>query len=426
MTTSLHEHVLISRRGLSRRGFLHTVPAAAVAAGTLGFRDLISLQAEDLKRRGRSMILLWMAGGPSQLETFDPKPGTANSGPTTAIKTAVPGIDIAAGWEQTARQLGDIALVRSMTNREGNHQRATYQMHTGYIPAGSVKHPSLGACIAQELADPELSLPAVVSVGPSIGSGFLGVDYEPFTVRDPGRLPQNVAVTVPEHRYRRRLGLLDRLEGDFAARGGEVVVKNHRQLYGKASRMVLSKDVQAFDIGRESDALRARYGENNFGRGCLLARRLVESGVTFVEIQSRGWDTHQDNFERIGTLAGQVDPGLATLVADLKDRGMLDKTLVVWMGEFGRTPRINPRTGRDHYPRAFNIAVAGGGVRGGQVIGATSADGTQITDRRLTVADLFCSVCHSLKVDPRKENLSPLGRPMKIVDGGETIRELFA
>jgi len=235
-----------------------------------------------------------------------------------------------------------------------------------------------------------------------------------------------VAVTVPEHRYRRRLGLLDRLEGDFAARGGEVVVKNHRQLYGKASRMVLSKDVQAFDIGRESDALRARYGENNFGRGCLLARRLVESGVTFVEIQSRGWDTHQDNFERIGTLAGQVDPGLATLVADLKDRGMLDKTLVVWMGEFGRTPRINPRTGRDHYPRAFNIAVAGGGVRGGQVIGATSADGTQITDRRLTVADLFCSVCHSLKVDPRKENLSPLGRPMKIVDGGETIRELFA
>jgi uncharacterized protein (DUF1501 family) len=156
-----------------------------------------------------------------------------------------------------------------------------------------------------------------------------------------------------------------------------------------------------------------------------MARRLVEAGVTFVEVAMNGWDTHDNNFERTTTLAGQVDPAMGTLIADLKQRGMLDRTLVVWMGEFGRTPRINARTGRDHFPRAFNVALAGGGVKGGQVIGSSGDDGTEVADRPVSVADLFCSVCESLKVDPRTENISPLGRPLKIVDGGEVVKELF-
>ncbi len=426
MNVYLHEHVAWNRRGgLTRRGFLHTVSAGAVAAGTLSFRDLMSVRAEELRRQGRAMILLWMAGGPSQFETFDPKPGTTNGGPTEAIETAVPGIRIAKGWEQTARVMKDVALVRSLTNREGNHQRATYQLHTGYVPSGSVKHPSLGCAIAKQIADPDLSIPSVVSVGPTIGAGFLGVDYEPFVVTNAGQLPQNVATTVPSTRFERRLGLLDRLENDFAERGGRIVVDNHRRIYGKTSRMVLSEAVSAFEISDEPAALRARYGENNFGRGCLLARRLVEAGVTFVEVRSGGWDTHQDNFERTSTLAGQVDPAMATLISDLRDRGLLDRTLVVWMGEFGRTPRINPRTGRDHYPRVFSAALAGAGIRGGQVVGASTKDGTAIADRPVTVPDLFCTVCRALGVDPRIENLSPLGRPMKIVDGGEVVEELF-
>jgi hypothetical protein len=425
MNTFHHQNVGVSRRGFSRRSFLHTVSAGAVAAGTLSFRDLMSLQAAELQKQGRSLIVLWMQGAPSQLETFDPKPGTENGGPTEAIETATPGIRIANGWEQTAKMMNEIALVRSMTNREGNHQRATYQMHTGYVPSGSVKHPSLGANIAKQLEDPDYELPSVVSVGPTVGAGFLGVDYEPFVVGNPGQLPANVASPVAGNRYGRRLGLLGRLEDDFAARGGKVVVDNHRRLYGKAANMVRSPKVKAFDIGEESQELKDRYGDTNFGRGCLLARRLVEAGTTYVEVRMGNWDTHQDNFERVSTLAGQTDPALATLISDLKERGQLERTLVVWMGEFGRTPRINPRTGRDHYPRVFNLAMAGGGVKGGQVIGASTDDGTAIKDNPVTVPDLFCTICKSLNVDPRIENISPLGRPMKIVDGGKPVDALF-
>jgi hypothetical protein len=372
------------------------------------------------------MILLWMQGGPSQFETFDPKPGEENGGTTEAISTAVSGIQIAEGWDQTAKVIEDIALIRSMTNKEGNHQRATYQLHTGYIPSGSIKHPMLGSWLATQLAAASAELPSVVSVGATQGAGFLGVDYEPFVVARPGEMPQNVPVPVGFPRYTRRLGLLERLEGGFASSGGKQVVDDHQKLYQKASKLVMSKDVKAFDISDEPQELRDRYGDTDFGRGCLLARRLVEKGVTFVEIRHNGWDTHFDNFERTTTLAGEVDPAMATLISDLKERGQLDKTLVVWMGEFGRTPKINPRGGRDHYPRAFNLAMAGCGVKGGQVIGASSKDGTAVEDAPVTVSDLFCSVCHALGVNPRTEKVSPLGRPLKIIEEGEVVKQLFA
>src|SRR5262249_16794294 len=176
----------------------------------------------------------------------------------------------------------------------------------------------------------------------------------------------------------------------------------------------------------EKDSGRDRDGKSAFGQGCLLARRLVEAGVTFVEVEFGNWDTHDDNFERVKKLAADADPGFAALVGDLKERGMLDKTLVIWMGEFGRTPKINGRTGRDHYPRAFNLALAGGAVKGGQAIGATSADGTDVARNPVSVPDLFCSFCHALKIDPRKENIATMGRPVKIVDGGKVVKELFS
>jgi hypothetical protein len=187
-----------------------------------------------------------------------------------------------------------------------------------------------------------------------------------------------------------------------------------------------SKGMRAFNLGEEPAPLRDAYGRNPFGQGCLLARRLVEAGVTFVEVRSNGWDTHQQNGPRVGKLAEQVDPGFGTLVEDLKKRGLLERTLVVWMGEFGRTPKINPNAGRDHFPRVFNVALAGGGVRGGQVIGASSSEGTEVKDRPVAVNDLMASFCHALKIEPTKENMSPLGRPIKIVDGGKTVKELFA
>jgi len=424
--SQIHEQMVqFTRRGIKRRSFLRTVSATA-ALGGLGFRNLLAANANALRKEGRSLIVLWMRGGPSQFETFSPKPGESTGGPTKAISTAVAGIEVASGWEKTAKAMKEIAIVRSMTNREGNHQRASYQIHTGYLPSGSIKHPAIGPNIAFRIADKELEIPSVVSIGRTYGASYLGVDYDPFIVGNPGQLPANVATRIPKNRYRRRLGLMKNLEQDFAQNGGRKTVEDHSLLYDKASQMVLGTDVNAFDISKESDKMKSLYGNTNFGRGCLLARRLVESGVTYVEVNMNGWDTHLDNFDRVGNLAKQVDPGLAGLVTDLKQRGMLERTLVVWMGEFGRTPRVNARTGRDHYPRAFNIALAGGGVKGGQVIGKTNKTGTAVSNAPVTVNDLLCSVCHSVKVDPELKTMSPLGRPIKIVDGGKVVPQLFS
>jgi uncharacterized protein (DUF1501 family) len=424
-------HLRTNRDGVvSRRTFLRGL-AAGSAAAALSWKDNVALHAAELRKRGMACILLFMTGGPSQLETFDPKPGKDTGGPTKAISTAVPGIEIAEGWTNVAKAMKEIAIIRSMTNKEGAHPRAQYQLHTGYIPSGAVKYPTFGSIAAAELGPSEFDLPHFVSVGNSaagIGSGFLGMNVAPFVVNNPQQLPNNVQLprNVNEQRFGRRLDLLQDLEDDFAKTGGTLRVEDHRVIVQNAARLVRSPRLKAFDLGQEKDAVRDAYGRTQFGQGCLLARRLIEEGVTFVEVESANWDTHQENFTGVARLRDQVDPGFGALLADLKERGMLDRTLVIWMGEFGRTPTINPRNGRDHYPRAFSVALAGGGVKGGQVIGCTTADGRDVEDRKVTVPDLFCSFCKSLGINPRKENRGPFNRPIKIVDEGQVVKELFA
>ncbi|MEZ6121676.1 MAG: DUF1501 domain-containing protein [Planctomycetaceae bacterium] len=426
MKNYLLEDIRISQHGCSRRRFLQTAAAGLAASGGFSFRDLMAAEAENLKKQGRAMILLWMQGGPSQFETFDPKPDTENGGPTQAIQTSVSGIQIADNFPKVAQLMDHIALVRSMTNREGSHPRATYQMHTGYVPSGSVKHPSLASCIAQQIADRDSELPSFVSIGQTAGAGFLGMDYEPFIVNNPGSIPANVGLPVPKNRFSSRLGLLGKLEQEYAAAGAQQLVDTHQSLYRKTSRLVLSPDVSVFNTSSEPQQVRDRYGDSNFGKGCLLARRLVEQGTTFVEVRSGNWDSHQNNFEQCANNAAEVDPAMAALIQDLQERGLLETTLVVWMGEFGRTPKINPRTGRDHYPRVFSIAMAGGGIIGGQVYGSSTPDGTAVAENPVTVQDLFQTICGSLKVNASHENLSPQGRPMKIVDGGQPIPGLLS
>ena len=433
-TESSIVQVAMDRHGVvGRRNFLKTfgVGAAGMLAGgvaPLGLTDLLAVRADELRKRQTACILLWMSGGPSQMETFDPKPGVANGGGTKTIETAVPGISIAEGWEKTAAAMKDIALIRSMTNKEGNHQRADYQLHTGYAPTATLKHPNIGCIAASELGDSGFDLPHMVAIGgATAGAGFLGASYEPFVIPNVQRPPDNVQARVPVDRFQRRLGLLNRLEkAGFEQAGGSDRVRDHRALYSQTSRMVLSPRMKAFDLEQEESAVRDAYGRTPFGQGCLLARRLVEAGVTFVEVRCGGWDTHNQNNERVKTLAGQVDPAFATLINDLKTRGMLDRTLIVWMGEFGRTPKINPTAGRDHFPRVFNVALAGGGVKGGQVIGSSAADGTEVKDRPVTVPDLMSSICKSLGVDATKENQTAIGRPIRIVEGGKPVQELFA
>lgn len=424
MNHHIIEDIGVSQRGFSRRRFLQT--SVAVSAGGPGLRQLLAAEAQNLRARGKSMILLWMQGGPSQFETFDPKPGTDTGGSTQAIATAVEGIQIADNFPRVAQVMQDIAVIRSMTSKEGSHPRATYQMHTGYIPSGSVKHPSLGSCIVQQIGLRETELPSFVSIGNTQGAGFLGMDYEPFVVNTPGQTPADIDLPTETSRFQHRLGLLKKLEQEYATAGASQLVATRQSLYRKSSDLVLSPDIDVFDIDDEPRPLRDQYGDSSFGKGCLLARRLVEKGVTFVEVRSGNWDSHQDNFEQCANNAAQVDPGMASLIADLKDRGMLQDTLVVWMGEFGRTPKINSRTGRDHYPRVFNLAMAGCGIQGGQVYGASTADGSAVQDSPVTVQDLFQTICRALDVNPHHENLSPLGRPMKIVDGGSVIPGLLS
>ena len=373
-----------------------------------------------------------MQGGPSQFETFSPKPGHANGGETKAIATSVPGIELADNFPKLGEQMRHLAVIRSMTSKEGSHPRATYLLHTGYLPTASVKYPALGSIVASELGgtaaeQAALELPAFVRVGNvqnGSGGGLLGARFDPFVMPVAGKLPANTVLTTKEPRFEGRLGLLADLEhAGSAAFAAEV--EDHQQLYRKAARMIQSPRMKAFDLADEPETTRTAYGSSQFASGCLLARRLVEAGVTFVEVISDGWDTHADNFGTTRRLAAGVDQPFAALLADLQARGLLDSTLVVWMGEFGRTPKINPRAGRDHYPRAFNVALAGGGVRGGQVIGQTDAGGVEVSDRPVRVPDLFQSICLSLQIDPAKSNLSSIGRPIKLVDGGTPIAGLL-
>ncbi|MEM6331405.1 MAG: DUF1501 domain-containing protein [Planctomycetota bacterium] len=424
-------NVTTTRRGVAtRRHFLRSVGAAAAAGGVLSWTDRISLASADLKRRGKACILLWMAGGPSQFETFSPKPGHASGGATKAIATSVPGIQIADRLPEVARVMDDLAIIRSMTSKEGSHPRASYYMHHGYLPMGGVKFPTLGSSVAHQLGDAACELPSFVRIGGrgqnAGNAGFLGVDYDPLVLQDATRPPQNTQITTSRERYRRRLALLGGMESGFAAKAGADVVADHRKLIEASSEMILSPKMQTFDIDREPPSVRADYGEGQFAAGCLLARRLIEAGVTFAEVTMGGWDTHDDNAARTAANAQQVDRPMAALIRDLKSRGMLDNTLVVWMGEFGRTPRINARGGRDHYPRAFNVALAGGGVRGGRVIGQTDPSGAEVTERPVTPKDLYQSIYTALGIDPGFENTSLIGRPIKLVDEGSVVEELFA
>src|SRR5215475_1817765 len=415
-----------------RCDFLKRISATAIAGGLSGgllhWTDLVTAQAAELRSRGMACILLWMQGGPSQFETFSPKPGTATGGETKAIETAVPGIRIAEGYPELAKQMKDIAIIRSVNSREGAHPRAQLLMHTGYLPMATVKYPTLGSLVSHEIADMAGQLPSFVRIGGNRNggsAGFLGVGYDPFDINNPNAPPTNTTIATDTTRFHKRLDLLGQLETDAGQGKVSPESDEHKKLYERAVKMITSPDMKAFDLSKETKETRSKYGETNFAAGCLLARRLIESGVTFVEVVLDGWDTHQDNFDRTKKLAETVDKPFAALLADLRQRGMLDKTLVVWMGEFGRTPNINANSGRDHFPKAFNVALAGGGIRGGRVIGETDATGNEIKDRPVAVNDLFQTFCKSLGMKPEHENMSPIGRPIKVVDGGKPVNELF-
>ncbi len=378
----------------------------------------------------RSVIVLWLAGGPSHVDSFDPKPKSPSGGPFRAIRTAAPGVELAEHLPRTAAIADRLAFLRSLTSNEGNHLRARYFVQTGYKPQGALRHPAFGSVVAELLGDPAAALPAFVAVrGPSAGAGFLGPAYAPFHIGDPGLPVRNLAPAegVDAARFERRLELLEAVEAPFAARHDRrPVVGGIRDVRRSAVALMRSPQAKVFDLSSEPQALRDAYGWNDFGQGCLLARRLVEEGVRCVEVTQSGWDTHQDNFTKSRQLLSVFDPAFATLVSDLGSRDLLRSTIVVAMGEFGRTPKINTLDGRDHHPRAFSAVLAGSGLRKGVVVGATDEIGSEIVADPATVPDLIATLCARLDIDAGFEHRTPQGRPIKVVDNGRPIRGLLA
>jgi hypothetical protein len=375
-----------------------------------------------------------MAGGPSHLDTFDLKPEAPDNirGEFRPIDTSVAGIQISEHFPRFARLMRHAAILRSMSTLESDHQLASYHVHTGYQKrAGGVAFPSLGAIVSRELGEREPALPGFVCLGAgprgATRPGFLGPDHQPLDVTQPERGTDYLEPLTGRAAFERQYGLLRRLDAPFQEAYRAEPARAHAAALERAVRLMNSAEKRAFDLSQEPQELRERYGRGSFGQGCLMARRLVEAGVRFVEVlmgDGVGWDTHAANFPRTRALSLEADAGMAALIEDLRERGLLDSTLVIWMGEFGRSPQITATAGggRNHWARAWSTVLAGGGIRGGQAIGRTDRDGAEVLERPISVPDFLATICAILGIDYKRENRPPgLDRPIPIVDTSKGI-----
>jgi hypothetical protein len=431
-------------RGINRRHFLkHVAGASALAWPSLRFFQGVASAQTALKKSNKSLIVLWMGGGPSTIDLWDMKPEASTGGEFKPIKTDVNGIEISEILPAIAKQMKHLSIVRSLVTNEGSHERGTDLMNTGRPPSPVVQFPALGAVASSQMGNKDLALPAFIGVGGTaqrIGAGFLGMAYAPFTVQNAGQPPANIKapsslganeVEVSE-RLHRRQRLFYTVEDEFAAsvfphlhkpedrEAAGSPAQAHYAVYKKGFDLTVSPLRMVFDVDKESPKTIQAYGgrQNGFGMGALLARRLVEKGVTAVEVDLGGWDTHANNFKSLkDNLGKKLNEGMSALVADLVDRGMWKNTVVLLMGEFGRTPRINQNAGRDHWARCWSVVVGGGGIKGGQVYGSTSKDGMDVGNDPCSVADLYATVYKGLGLDPTTQIRDNLGRPLAISEG---------
>jgi hypothetical protein len=413
----------------SRRAFLRWSGLAGLGWLT-PISQLLTQQAEANRREpAQSIILLWLAGGPSQLETFDPHPGTIVAGGTRGIDTSVRGVQLAEGFDRLAEQMESVSLIRSLVSKEGDHERGTYLMKTGYRPDPTVVYPAVGAICCHALPSGNTDIPRHISIlpGPWPGrGGYLGEDYDAFKTYDPAHGVPDVTPHVAAERDGQRGRDLDIVEAAFArGRRERVESTRHRATVTRARTLMLSEQLQAFEVNREPAALRAAYGETPFGRACLAARRLTEVGIRCVEVTLSGWDSHVDNHTIQRRLVAELDPALSTLLHDLRDRDRLRRTVVLCAGEFGRTPRLNRLAGRDHWTNGFSLAIAGGGIRGGQVLGATDPEATRDPQQPVAVGDVHATVLSAVGIDPTKAMTTPIGRTVRLAEG-QPLRALLS
>ena len=397
----------------------------AHAAGRLG-----SETVPTNRPLARNIIYLYMSGGMTHLDTLDPKPGTEQGGPVKAIKTKADGVQISEYMPLLARQMNKGCAIRSLSSTKGAHDQGRYFMHTSYAKRATIVHPCMGSWTTRFQDRSNGTLPGSVLIGGGsqfAGSGFLGSKHTPLAIGNPTAGLQNSKriPNVTEEKFHDRLTLANRLGKKFRTKYDITATKAYSDMYKDAIKLMSSKDLQAFDLNKEPESMKDLYGESTFGQGCLLARRLVENNVRYVEVNLGGWDTHQNNFVRVPEQAGYLDQGLAALLRDLETRGMLDETLIVLATEFGRTPTINQNAGRDHYPKAFSGFLAGGGIKGGQAYGKTDEGGANVIENKVTIPDFNATIAYALGLPLGQVVYSPSRRPFTIADKGLPLTHLF-
>ena len=437
--------------GMGRRHFMQHMATAAATIPAMNFLSHVQANSSTVKANNKACILMWMSGGPPTIDIWDLKPGSKNGGEFKPIDTAAPGVQISEHMPETAKVFDNLNVVRSMSTREADHGRGRYYMHTGYVPNPTVTHPTFGSVVSYEIGRHRkaLEIPSFVSIGGGSGqAGFLGMAHAPFVVGSDGQI-RNAPSEEAKQRLPNRLDMLAAVESNFIKSQRGELPQAHKDVYANAVNLMTSRQMAAFNVNKadaalgleaESDATKAMYnmpaggggmgmgGGNGFGQSLLLARRLVQVGVPFVEVDLGGWDLHNDVFN---TLKNQrlpvLDRGISALVTDLKQRNMLDDVTIVWMGEFGRTPRINQNTGRDHWAASWSTMIGGGGLKNGQAIGATDADGTRVADnsKAYLPGDIWATVAHSMGIPLETVHTSKRGRPMKLANGGSPIQELI-
>ena len=432
MSTELNSVGELERRrfmSLAAKGFLGVsvlpwaMPERAYGAGIGLNRPL------NQAPKAKNVIYLYMSGGMSHIDTFDPKPGAETGGPTQAIKTKTDGLQLAENLPLLANHADKVAVVRGMSSTKGAHQQGNYFMHTSYAQRATIVHPSMGAWMTKLDGKFNPTLPGAVVVNGGSRhplSGFLPSTHQPLAVGNPDEGLRNCRMLkgFSEQGFEKSLDLSQKLDRNFTQKYDLKKVRAYSDMYDDAVRLMKSKDLKAFDLSEEPNALREAYGDDNFGQGVLLARRLVERQVRFVEVQLGGWDTHQNNFTRVPERTAILDQALSALLNDLSKRGMLEETLVVLATEFGRTPNINVNEGRDHYPKAFSCMLAGGGIKGGQVWGKTDDEGREVVDQRVEIPDLNATIAYCLGLPLDEIIYSPTRRPFTLSDKGQPITKL--
>lgn len=418
---SPHEH--LSRRSLLK-GSLATVGGGTLMnwGGLFGSDAL----ASEVKKSNKRCILIWLNGGCSQFETFDMKVGRSVGGPFREISTNVAGTRVCELMPKISQRMDKLAVIRSMRTTEIDHPQGIYSMHTGWSKSADTRFPEIGAIVAKYCGSVESDLPDFVKISSegNAGSGILGPQYQPFQLGRDGDLPTFSKSNLSLDLESRRHGLRDFVESNYAAQHRAEPVRMHREAYERARR--LNNVLGTFELEQEWEKYRDKYGNSKIGRRMMIAARLVEAGVAFVEVGQSGYDTHADNFEGHKSLVLPMEHGWAALIDDLEARGLLDDTLIVWMGEIGRTPKINNRNGRDHYVRSWSTALAGGGVKGGLVYGESDEDGVDVKSDKVTEADFFATIYTALGIDPTTENYAGV-RPIPLAQfEHRVVKELLA